>query len=34
MNAILQSLNAFSAAGLTAILNTLWLAVAIAATMA
>src|SRR5690348_335992 len=31
MSAILGSLNAFSAAGLTAILNTLWLAIAVAA---
>jgi beta-lactamase regulating signal transducer with metallopeptidase domain len=31
MSAILESLNAFSAAGLTAILNTLWLAFAVAA---
>ena len=33
MNAILESLNAFSAAGLTAVLNTLWLALAVAAAM-
>ena len=31
MNAILESLNAFSAAGLAAVLNTLWLALAVAA---
>ena len=31
MSAILESLNAFSAAGLAAILNTLWLAFAVAA---
>ena len=31
MNAILESLNAFSSAGLTAVLNTLWLALAVAA---
>jgi beta-lactamase regulating signal transducer with metallopeptidase domain len=31
MNAILASLNAFSAAGLAAVLNTLWLALAVAA---
>src|SRR5215472_8844625 len=31
MNAILESLNAFSAAGLTAVLNTLWLAVGVTA---
>lgn len=31
MSAILASLNAFSAAGLTAVLNTLWLALAVAA---
>ncbi|HEY6445325.1 MAG TPA: M56 family metallopeptidase [Acidobacteriaceae bacterium] len=31
MSAILESLNAYSAAGLTAILNTLWLAIAVAA---
>ena len=31
MSAILESLNAFSAAGLTAVLNTLWLALAVAA---
>ena len=33
MSAILQSLNAFSAAGLTAFLNTLWLALTVAAVM-
>ncbi|KAA6465297.1 M56 family metallopeptidase [Acidobacteria bacterium AB60] len=33
MNAILESLNAFSAAGLTAVLNTLWLALAVAAVL-
>ena len=33
MRAILGSLNAFSAAGLTAVLNTLWLALAVAAVM-
>jgi hypothetical protein len=33
MSAILESLNAFSAAGLTAVLNTLWLALAVAAVM-
>jgi beta-lactamase regulating signal transducer with metallopeptidase domain len=33
MNAILESLNTFSAAGLTAILNTLWLALAVAAVL-
>ncbi|HEY2467329.1 MAG TPA: M56 family metallopeptidase [Terracidiphilus sp.] len=33
MSAILGSLNAFSAAGLTAVLNTLWLALAVAAVM-
>ena len=33
MSPILESLNAFSAAGLTAILNTLWLALAVAAVM-
>ena len=33
MSAILESLNAFSAAGLTAFLNTLWLALAVAAVM-
>ena len=33
MNAILESLNALSAAGLTAVLNTLWLALAVAAVM-
>ena len=31
MSAILESLNAFSAVGLTAVLNTLWLALAVAA---
>src|SRR5215467_5706131 len=31
MSAILESLNAFSAAGLSAVLNTLWLALAVAA---
>src|SRR5947207_7037399 len=31
MNAMLASLNAFSAAGLAAVLNTLWLALAVAA---
>ncbi len=33
MSAILESLNALSAAGLTAVLNTLWLALAVAAVM-
>jgi beta-lactamase regulating signal transducer with metallopeptidase domain len=33
MNAILASVNAFSAAGLTAVLNTLWLALAVAAVL-
>src|SRR5579863_9490983 len=33
MSAILESLNAVSAAGLTAVLNTLWLALAVAAVM-
>ena len=33
MNAILESVNAVSAAGLTAVLNTLWLALAVAAVM-
>jgi beta-lactamase regulating signal transducer with metallopeptidase domain len=33
MSPILESLNAFSAAGLTAVLNTLWLALAVAAVM-
>ena len=33
MIAMLESLNAFSAAGLTAVLNTLWLALAVAAVM-
>src|SRR5215469_17546828 len=33
MNAILESLNAFAAAGMTAVLNTLWLALAVAAVM-
>jgi beta-lactamase regulating signal transducer with metallopeptidase domain len=33
MSAILASLNAFSAAGLTAVLNTLWLALAVAAVL-
>ena len=33
MSAILESLNAFSTAGLTAVLNTLWLALAVAAVM-
>src|SRR5215469_5126697 len=31
MSAILESLNAFAAAGMTAVLNTLWLALAVAA---